>query len=75
MVLSLAPRFHFSKPNGRESPFASETSARGSVIAPTLEEYIRTVVHVREAYGANEDQPADWWHPYASHGTRFDLEQ
>ncbi|MGV3605997.1 MAG: hypothetical protein ACO1RA_06285 [Planctomycetaceae bacterium] len=47
----------------------------GKVIAPTLEEYIQTVVHVREAYGDNEDQPTDWWHPYASHGTRFDLEQ
>lgn len=47
----------------------------GKVIAPTLGEYIRTVIQVRDAYGYDEDQPADWWHPYAAHGTRFDLEQ
>lgn len=46
----------------------------GRIIAPTLPDYIRTLIHVREAYGYEEDQPADWWHPYASHGTRFDLE-
>lgn len=47
----------------------------GEVIAPTLQEYIRTLIQVREAYGYEEDQPSDWWHPYASHGDRYDLEE
>jgi hypothetical protein len=46
----------------------------GSVIAPNLEDYIRILIHVRDAYGYDEEQSSDWWHPYASHGTRFDLE-
>lgn len=42
-------------------------------IAPTVEEYLRTLIKVREAYGEG-DQASDWWHPYAAHGTRYDLE-
>ena len=37
-----------------------------------LYEYIRTVIAVREAYGAEAGFPSDWWSPYASHGTRYD---
>ena len=44
------------------------------VIAIDLPEYIRTVIDVREAYGEDEGLPADWWGPYASHGTRYDRE-
>jgi hypothetical protein len=43
-------------------------------IAANLQEYVRTVIQVREAYGYEEEWPSDWWRPYASHGTRFDLE-
>jgi len=47
----------------------------GKIIAPTLHEYIRTLIHVREAYGYDDDCPSDWWRPYADFGTRYDLEQ
>jgi hypothetical protein len=45
------------------------------VIAKDLKEYIRTVIEVREAYGDGEESPSDWWHPYASRGTRLDLSE
>ncbi len=45
----------------------------GKVIAPSLPDFLRALIQVREAYGNDDDQPADWWHPYSMHGTRFDL--
>ena len=46
-------------------------------IAPSIPKYVATVIEVREAYGLDDSQdatPSDWWHPYASHGDRYDLE-
>lgn len=45
-----------------------------NVIAPDLFEYLRTVIVVREAYGVEDEFSCNWWDPYASHGTRFDLD-
>jgi hypothetical protein len=42
-------------------------------IAANLKVYFATLILVREAYGYEDDSPSDWWSPYASHGTRFDL--
>src|SRR5262249_32896110 len=45
------------------------------VIAPSLSEYIATLLTVREAYRDPEDRkPIDWWYPYARIGDRVDLE-
>ena len=45
-------------------------------IAGSFEEYIRTAIEVREAYGEPEGAwPSDWWGPYASSGDRYDLEK
>jgi len=47
----------------------------GRIIAPDLRKYLRTLVHVREQYGYDEPYAKDWWHPYAMHGDRYDLEE
>jgi hypothetical protein len=46
----------------------------GEVIALTLQEFMLTLMQIRERYGYDEGHPADWWSPYASHGSRYDLE-
>ena len=46
-----------------------------TVLPRTLRDYIRTLIHVREAYGYDEDRLEDWWHPYATHGARYNLDQ
>ena len=45
-------------------------------IAPSLSDYVVTTIKIRDAYGYHPDgMHADWWQPYALHGSRFDLEQ
>src|SRR5215470_2955465 len=44
------------------------------VIAADLYVYLRTLIIVSEAYGYEEDHPADWWSSYASYGKRYDQE-
>ena len=52
------------------------------LIASNVQVYLSTVIEVREAYArATEGEesedlvPSDWWDPYASNGSRYDLEQ
>jgi hypothetical protein len=54
--------------------FGDVKSGWRRVIAPDLFDYLRALIAVREAYGNEEGYPSDWWGPYASHGTRYDLE-
>lgn len=46
-----------------------------SPIAGTFREYVRTAIEIRESFGYDPaGMPADWWHPYAVDGTRYDLD-
>jgi len=46
----------------------------GRDIASSIPEYIKTLIHVREAFGYQDESPSDWWHPYAMYGDRHDLD-
>ncbi len=45
----------------------------GEIIAPTLQDYIRTLIQIREAYPDDGERPSEWWAPYANSGVRYDL--
>ena len=45
-------------------------------IAPSLTEYIATLIEIREAFTKRSKRalyPSDWWRPYAMQGSRLDV--